>query len=258
MRLRKFKNECYLGNPSFPSECSDIGSADVWEPVSSISTKTDKIRKYKYKNKKVKMKNLNDKKILNKLVEKYTADGVILAINRLFENDEIFNNSYMIQSLIDDGYLDENATKEEIEDFINDRCMIFWADDRSELAMQYVDQMINYKEYDTLADFIKRFNCLDYEAIGIDYKLNLDATDDEDDYELDHEMLSMDDYEAGQFVLDNFYNNDLEEMIKQVSKRIHFSSYIDFDEAGENMLNLFDYTEGNDHRNNHFYILIFY
>ena len=67
MRLRKFKNECYLGNPSFPGDISDIGSPDVWEPVSNISTKIDKIRKYKYKNKKVKMRNLNDKKILHLL-----------------------------------------------------------------------------------------------------------------------------------------------------------------------------------------------
>lgn len=261
MRLRKFKNECYLGNPSFPSECSDVGSADVWEPISNISTKTDKIRKYKYKNKKVKMKNLNDKKILTKLVEKYTANGVLSAINRLYENEEFEYNGYtpaMIQSLKDEYHIEEDATPEEIEDFIDDRCMLFWAEDPNDLAIQYVDNMIGNEEYDTLADFVIRYDCLDYESIGRDYKINTAP----DEYEDDAELLKMNDYSAGKVVVEDFYGVDDEKsmanMIKRMSEVLDFSSYIDFTEAGENMLKDFSYTTGTDENGDNFYILIFY
>lgn len=260
MKIRR-NNECYLGNPSMPADINGIGSADVWEPVTRIQTKAYKI-KNKYKNKKVKMKNLNDKKILNQLVEKYTSNGVLSAINRLYENEEFEYNGYtpaMIQALKDDYHIEENATPEEIEDFIDDRCMAFWAEDPNDLAIQYVDQMIDYKDYDTLADFIKRFDCLDYASIGSDYKMAIDDTDTDEDRDLDSEFLAMDDYEAGQFVLDNFYSGNLEEMIEHISyKRTHFSSYIDFDEAGENMLKQFDYTTGVNEDGDNFYILIFY
>lgn len=259
MRL-KLKNECYLGNPVPGEVDGEVGSPDIWNSEFRIQNQKNK-KTNKYKNKKVKMKNLNDKKILNQLVEKYTANGVLSAINRLYENEEFEYNGYtpaMIQSLKDDYYIEENATPEEIEDFIDDRCMLFWADDPNNLAIQYVDQMISYKDYDTLADFIKRFNCLDYASIGSDYKMAIDDTDTDEDRDLDSEFLAMDDYEAGQYVVDNFYNGNLEEMIEHVSKRIHFSSYIDFAQAGENMLNLFDYTTGTDENGDKFYILIFY
>lgn len=255
MKIRR-NNECYLGNPSVAADINGIGSADVWEPVIKIQTKAHKI-KNKYKNKKVKMKNLNDKKLLNQLVEKYTASGVLSAINRLYENEEFEYNGYtaaMIQSLKDDYYIEEDATPEEIEDFIDDRCMLFWAEDPNDLAIQYVDQMINYKEYDTVADFVKRFNCLDYEAIGSTYRLYLDNENDEEDARL----YDMDDYELGQYVVDNFWENSLEEAIKRISKKEHFSSYINFAQAGENMLSQMDYTTGTDENGDNFYILIFY
>lgn len=260
MKIRR-NNECYLGNPSMPADINGIGSADVWEPISNISTKTNKIRKYKYKNKKVKMKNLNDKKVLNQLVEKYTANGVLSAINKLYENEEFEYNGYtpvMIQSLKDDGYIEEGATPEEIEDFIDGRCMAFWAEDPSDLAIQYVDEMIGYEDYNSLADFVKRFNCLDYASIGSDYKINTSP----DEYEEDAELQKMDDYSAGKVIVEDFYGADdkknMANMIKNMSEILDFSSYIDFAEAGENMLKQFDYTTGTDENGDNFYILIFY
>lgn len=252
MKIRR-NNECYLGNPSTPADINGVGSADVWEPVTKIQTKAYKI-KNKYKNKKVKMKNLNDKKLLNQLVEKYTANGVLSAINRLYENEEFEYNGYtpaMIQSLKDDYYIEEDATPEEIEDFIDDRCMLFWAEDPNDLAIKYVDQMIDYKDYDTLANFVKHFNCLDYRAVGAEYREHLDKEEDSVAYD-------MDDYELGEYIVDNFWENSLEEAIKRISKNEHFSSYIDFAQAGENMLSQFDYTTGTDENGDRFYILIFY
>lgn len=259
MKIRR-NNECYLGNPSIPADIDGIGSADVWEPVIRIQTKAYKY-KNKYKNKKIKMKNLNDKKILNQLVEKYTANGVLSAINRLYENEEFEYNGYtpaMIQSLKDDGYIEEDATFEEIKEFIDDKCMAFWAEDPSDLAIQYVDEMIGYEDYNSLADFITRFNCLDYASIGSDYKINTSP----DEYEEDAELQKMDDYSAGKVIVEDFYGADDEKsmanMIKNMSEILDFSSYIDFGEAGDNMLMQFDYTTGTDENGDNFYILIFY
>ena len=203
------------------------------------------------------MKNLNDKKILNQLVEKYTANGVLSAINRLYENEEFEYNGYtpaMIQSLKDDYYLEDDATPEEIEEFIDDRCAAFWAEDEAELAKQYIDQFIDYKDYYALADFVKRFNCLYYESVGATYRVYLDNENDEEDARL----YDMDDYELGQYVVDNFWENSLEEAIKRISKREHFASYIDFAQAGENMISQLDYTTAIDENGDRFYILIFY
>lgn len=259
MKIRR-NNECYLGNPSMPADINGVGSADVWEPVTGIQTKVHKI-KNKYKNKKIKMKNINDKKLLNQLVEKYTANGVLSAINRLYENEEFEYNGYtpaMIQSLKDDSYIEEDATPEEIEDFIDDRCMLFWAEDPNDLAIQYVDNMIGNEEYDTLADFVTRYDCLDYASIGSDYKMNTSP----DEYEEDVTLQKMDDYSAGKVIVEDFYGVDDEKsmanMIKNVSEILDFSSYIDFAQAGENMLMQFDYTTGINENGDRFYILIFY
>ena len=255
--------ECYLGNPIPGDINGDVGSADLWQSNFKIQKQSNKIKgKNKYKNnKRNKMKNLNDKNVLNALIEKYSVDGVLNAIDKLTESLYYNENGYtaaMIQSLMDDGYIEEDATEDDIYEFINDRCMAFWAADEEDLAKQYVDQMINNKDYDTLADFIEQFNCLDYAAIGRDYKIMVDDADDDDEREIDQEFLDMDDYAAGYFVVDNFYSGNLEEMIKHVSQRMHFSSYINFEEAGENMLNKFDYTTGIDEEGNNFYILIFF
>ena len=47
-------------------------------------------------------------------------------------------------------------------------------------------------------------------------------------------------------------------MIKNMSEILDFSSYIDFAQAGENMLKEFSYTTGTDENGDNFYILIFY
>ena len=259
MRL-KLKNECYLGNP-VPGEVNGkVGSPDIWNSAFKIQNQKNK-KDNKYKNKKVKMKNLKDRKILNQLVEKYTANGVLSAINRLYENEEFEYNGYtpaMIQSLKDDYHIEENATPEEIEDFINDRCMAFWAEDPNDLAIQYVNNMIGNEDYDTLADFVIKYDCLDYESIGRDYKINTSPNE----YEDDAELLKMNDYSAGKVVVEDFYGVDDEKsmanMIKNMSEILDFSSYIDFAQAGENMLKDFSYTTGTDENGDNFYILIFY
>lgn len=252
----KYNNECYLGNP-IPGEVDgDFGTADLWTSNFKVQKQSKQIKNNKYKNKKVKMKNLNDKKVLNALIEKYSVNGVLNAIDKLTESLYYDENGYtpaMIQSLIDDGHIEEDATQDDIYEFINDRCMAFWAVDEEDLAKQYVDQMINYKEYDTLADFINRYDCFDYVALGHYFKSN-DLISNE--YT---EVYNMSDYAAGVRIFDNYYDGNLEYMIKSLSKDAPYNlSYINFKEAGENILKDYSYTTGIDEEGNNFYILIFY
>ena len=83
--MKKF-NECELGNPSFPSDMTGIGSPDKWDNVLSIQKQNNK-----YKNKKIKMRNRSDKATLDNLVEKYGKTEILKKIDEAFSSSKLQN-----------------------------------------------------------------------------------------------------------------------------------------------------------------------
>ena len=176
----------------------------------------------------------------------------------LFESEEVNNFEYnnydsaMIDELKSDGYIPYSYDNDDIEEFIDDHCMVFFANDEEELAKQYIEQMVGYNEVDTLSQFIESCDCLDYDAIGYELKITLgDSKEDE-------ELLEMSDHELGIWAIDNMYSGNIEEFVRGNIKRIHMSSYINYSIAGESLINQYDYVKGVNNKHEDYYILIFY
>lgn len=237
--------ECYLGNPVI-GDVEGVGGPDRWDNV--IGTKPVPKKRNK-KDRAKKEMTIDDLKLMDSLIRKYgrkhlsesISDGDDLAINDYNGYDE-----NMIKSLIDDGFVEND--KSDIEDFIDDYCMAFWAADDSDLAQQYVDSF--YDDVEGLANFVIKFNCFDYEKFGRDVQMDISDDEDEDD------ILEMSEHEAGEYMVD-MYGGLKDVLMDYISSTDKIKDYIDYDMAADDLLSIMSYTTGVDTEGNNFYILIF-
>jgi hypothetical protein len=238
--------ECYLGNPEIGA-VDGIGGPDRWDNV--IGGKPATKKRNKKETRKNKM-SVDDLKLMDSLIRKYGKRHLSESLSEM-ENLAIDEyNGYdrnMIKSLIDDGFVENESI--DIENFIDDYCMAFWASDSADLAQQYVDSF--YDDSFGLIKFVVKFGCFDYEKFGRDVQIDLSDDEDEDG------ILEMSEYKAGKYMVDNIYGG-LEETLSTYIRSVDkIKNYIDYEIAGEQLLMIMSYTSGVDVDGNNFYILIF-
>jgi len=255
----KLNNECYLGNPTPGEIDGECGTADLWTPNFKVQKQIQSI-KNKYKNKKTKMKNFNDKEVLEALASKYGADKIKNFINEYNKSDIADDYSYngydkkMIDALMYEGWIDNI---EDAPSFIDDYCEAYWAADDEDFGKQYFNNYFNV-DSEGLGAFLKKCMCLDYKAIGRDMKAAIKADEDSEGYEdgsFDKWFLKLNDYSAGTSVIEDIYNDDINAFIKANKSKIN--SYIDFEDLALCVLTTSSYVTDIDTNGNKFYILIY-
>lgn len=238
--------ECYLGNPEIGS-VDGIGGPDRWDNV--IGAKPVPKKKNK-KGKAKKEMTVNDLKLMDSLIRKYGKRHLsesLLKITDLVVQEYNGYDENMIKSLIDDGFVENETT--DIENFIDDYCMAFWAIDDRDLAEQYVDSF--YDDAKGLANFIIKFDCFDYEKFGRDIQIDVIEDEDEDG------ILDMPEKDAGEYMVNDVYGGLEDTLTTYIRSIDKMKDYIDYELAGQQLLMVMSYTTGVDTEGNNFYILIF-